>query len=55
MPNEESGTVETVETPKAGEKTQVLDDEELTRIVGGADPPPVFWGVSGEPDWGSDG
>ena len=36
MPNEESGTVEAVETPKAGEETQVLEEEELTRIVGGA-------------------
>ena len=50
--------------PKTAEETQVLDDEELTRIVGGTgqggnngnsgnsnEDPDVFWGTSPGPDW----
>ena len=53
--------------PKTAEETQVLNEEELTRIVGGNgndgngngedanNPPPVLVVTSNGPDWSSDG
>ena len=58
MAEEEAGAAK---NPKTAEETQVLDDEELTRIVGGTgqggnsnEDPDVFSGTSSGPDWGSD-
>ena len=61
MGKEEAGTAQ---NPKTAEEAQVLDDEELTRIVGGTghdgnddddDDEMIFWGTSDGPDWSSDG